>query len=180
MNAMVKYAALFFGALVVAAEVVLLLVPQHTEEGTVKVAASVTTGGKDSVMARTGGSNAVDNASLTGQQDTSQHAPPAASVMHDSVAFLRKQLESERQKVTALGSRMVQDTTRHGAPESNEIKTMAKLIDAMDALGAAKILRNLDDKEVKEILLSVKKRQAGKILGSLDPERAARIMKWEQ
>ena len=31
--------------------------------------------------------------------------------------------------------------------------------------------------EVKEILFAVKKRQAGKILSSLDPERAARIIR---
>jgi len=174
---MAKYAMLFIGAMLVAAEVVLLVVPHHSEEVAAKVASNIPQAGKDSTGIKADSIPPARNTIATVPKDTSKNAPPRPTGVRDSVAILRTQLEVERQKVAALGERIVPDTTRQDTTGIKERKTMAKLIDAMDALGAAKILRNMDDKEVKEILLSVKKRQAGKILGSLDPERAARIMK---
>ena len=91
--------------------------------------------------------------------------------------MLEAQLAAERKKVSALSEQHMPDTTRTDTSGTKERKVVAKLLEAMDAQGAAKILHKLDDKEIKEILFAVKKRQAGKILGSLDPEQAARIIK---
>jgi flagellar motility protein MotE (MotC chaperone) len=110
-------------------------------------------------------------------RDTAKEEPVASMELQDSIALLNSKLELERQKVASMVERATVDTTRKETEGSKDMKTMAKLLDAMDAQGAARILHNLDDKQVKEILLTVKKRQAGKILGSLDPERAARIMR---
>jgi flagellar motility protein MotE (MotC chaperone) len=54
---------------------------------------------------------------------------------------------------------------------------MARLFDGMKPEDAARIMKDLGDEHVKQILLSVKKRQAAKILSALDPDRAARILR---
>ena len=56
-------------------------------------------------------------------------------------------------------------------------KTTAKLIEAMNAEEAGKILKQMSDSEVKQVITKVKKKQAGKILANLDPDRAARILR---
>jgi flagellar motility protein MotE (MotC chaperone) len=56
-------------------------------------------------------------------------------------------------------------------------KTTAKLIETMNPEEAGKILRLMSDNEVKQVITKVKRKQAGKILANLEPERAARILR---
>ena len=58
----------------------------------------------------------------------------------------------------------------------DEMKSIAKLYDAMKPEDAAKILNKMNDKDVRVILLTIKKKQAAKILMHFDSQRAAQIL----
>jgi len=56
-------------------------------------------------------------------------------------------------------------------------KSVTKVLENMDPSSAARILSDFPDGDVKSYLLTMKKRQAAKILAALQPDRAARIMR---
>ena len=93
-------------------------------------------------------------------------------------------LVSER-KVSAVSAeplRMPMDSVLSAAPgadsaQNEQRKSMAKVLEAMDPASAARILNDFPDGDVKQIILTIRKRQAAKILAALDPDRAARIMR---
>jgi hypothetical protein len=58
-----------------------------------------------------------------------------------------------------------------------ERKKMVQIFEAMEAESAARILLNMSDAAVKQVLTTMKKRQSAKILAALQPEQAARILK---
>jgi len=107
--------------------------------------------------------------------------------LRDSLRTLELALEGEKQKAgrAATPQPVVAgehpDTPGVAVPQdparATERKSMAKVLESMQAENAARILKDLSDSEVKEILLVVKKRQAAKILAALEPDRAARIMR---
>ncbi len=59
--------------------------------------------------------------------------------------------------------------------ESERIAKLAKIYDGMKAQEIAAMMSNLDDETVVAILLRMSTRNAAKVLGILNPERAARI-----
>ncbi|HAP36504.1 MAG TPA: hypothetical protein DCQ28_11395 [Bacteroidetes bacterium] len=61
--------------------------------------------------------------------------------------------------------------------DSVDVKSQAKMLEAMGVDGAAKVMSTMNDKEVKAILPKLKKRTAAKILVSFDPIRAARLLR---
>jgi hypothetical protein len=102
----------------------------------------------------------------------------------DSVQSLRLALEDERKKSAVLAEqlRVTMDSTRMAiaAADSGHAETrksMAKVLEAMDPSSAARILKDYPDGDVKQMILTMKKRQAAKILAALEPDRAARIMR---
>jgi flagellar motility protein MotE (MotC chaperone) len=173
------YAGLFLASLLVSTELVLVLVPRQ------RASDAKTTVGKqekiasrqDTVAAQSTIAPSVHDSTRLAVADTIRKQPVETGALRDSVKLLSTKLAAAQDRVASLMSIPPADTTHPDTTRMKERKAMAKLVDAMDAQGAAKILRNMDDNEVKEILLAVKKRQAGKILSSLDPERAARIMR---
>jgi hypothetical protein len=108
--------------------------------------------------------------------------------LRDSLRALAATLASEKGKpgqpetpaaspVQATGGDSLRATVKPEPAKSAERNSMAKVLESMQAENAARILRDMSDSEVKEILLVVKKRQAAKILAALEPDRAARIMR---
>lgn len=61
--------------------------------------------------------------------------------------------------------------------DSTDWKSRAKFFDAMSIETATNILRTMNDKEVKQIIPYIKKRNAAKILALFEPDRAARIIR---
>ncbi len=55
-------------------------------------------------------------------------------------------------------------------------KDMAAAYQDMSPAAAAKIMANLDDKDIVFILSTVQKKQAARIMGALDPTRAAKLI----
>ena len=179
MKSNIVYAGLFLGSLLVAMEIVLLVVQHAPEQTELKTESTTATAAPpDSLAARVDRKVSKHDSLTTTSKDTVRvHEVVDSKGLRDSLALLEAQLAMEQKKVRALSSQVAADTSRSDTASTKEKKVVAKLLEAMDAQGAAKILHKLDDKEVKEILFAVKKRQAGKILGSFDPERAARIIR---
>ncbi|NUN69463.1 MAG: hypothetical protein HUU02_07095 [Bacteroidetes bacterium] len=61
--------------------------------------------------------------------------------------------------------------------DTTDWKSRAKLFEAMSVESASSILMTMNDKEVKQIIPHIKKRNAAKILALFDPDRAARIIR---
>lgn len=102
----------------------------------------------------------------------------------DSTIVLQLALQDERKKSAQLADqlRAVMDTSQKAiaAADSSQVeqrKSMAKVLENMDPTSAARILNDFPDGDIKTCLLTMKKRQAAKILAALQPDRAARIMR---
>ena len=108
--------------------------------------------------------------------------PPAGKP--DSTIVLQLALQDERNKSAHLADqlRAVMDSSRKAIAEADssqveQRKSMTKVLENMDPTSAARILNDFPDGDVKTCLLTMKKRQAAKILAALQPDRAARIMR---
>ena len=107
------------------------------------------------------------------------------SRLADSLRALSARVEAQKQTIAELQAKAQSPAPRDSiqAPpvsdstQAKNAKTFAKMLESMPAEQAVRILKGLDDKEVKAILLSVKKRQAAKILAALEPDRAARMIR---
>ncbi len=102
----------------------------------------------------------------------------------DSVQVLRLALEDECKRSATLAEqlRVTMDSTRKAIAVADSghaatRKSMAKVLESMDPSSAARILKDYPDGDVKQMILTMKKRQAAKILAALEPDRAARIMR---
>jgi len=102
----------------------------------------------------------------------------------DSTIVLQLALQDERKKSAQLADqlRAVMDSSQKAtaAADSSQVeqrKSMAKVLENMDPTSAARILKDFPDGDIKTCLLTMKKRQAAKILAALQPDRAARIMR---
>ena len=87
-----------------------------------------------------------------------------------------KRLIEERKKLEALRKRPVSEE------EEKEIKKFVKIVSKTPTDEAGAILNNVKPRLVAEILIRLKERQAGQILASMDPQKAAQvteiIMSW--
>ena len=97
---------------------------------------------------------------------------------------LQLALQDERKKSALLAEqlRAVMDSSQKASAAADSAqreqrKSMAKVLENMDPTSAARILNDFPDGDVKTCLLTMKKRQAAKILAALQPDRAARIMR---
>jgi len=114
--------------------------------------------------------------------DTTKNVQPATAV--DSTKVLQLALQEERKKSAQLADRLraVMDSSQKAlaAADSAQLeqrKSITKVLENMDPSSAARILSDFPDGDVKSYLLTMKKRQAAKILAALQPDRAARIMR---
>jgi flagellar motility protein MotE (MotC chaperone) len=115
-------------------------------------------------------------------RDSTHVGAPLTSV--DSTKVLQLALEDERKKSAQLADRLraVMDSSKMAvaaadSAQGEQRKSMTKVLENMDPTSAARILNDFPDGDVKTVLLTMKKRQAAKILAALQPDRAARIMR---
>jgi flagellar motility protein MotE (MotC chaperone) len=94
----------------------------------------------------------------------------------DSISQLSKSVSQLQQKNSDASNVIAQLQSQVNSWNNQRRKDLASAYNDMDASAAARIMKNLDDKDVIFILSSVQKKQAGKILGQLDPVRAAKLM----
>ena len=103
---------------------------------------------------------------------------------------LKKKLDSLEQQKILLDEREMQLTQKQAAAKkndpaqsqgstestgNNQFKRLAKIYAGMEAKKAATIMKSLDDNSVIIILSQMKPDQAGEIISSLDPQKAAKI-----
>jgi flagellar motility protein MotE (MotC chaperone) len=98
------------------------------------------------------------------------------SIKNDSIQQLNSTLTQLQRKSSDDNTVITQLQNQVSSWNSQRRKDLAGAYNDMDAGAAAKIMRNLDDKDIIFILSSVQKKQAAKILGELDPVRAAKLM----
>jgi flagellar motility protein MotE (MotC chaperone) len=145
---------------------------------------------KDSSGAKSPGSSlaTAQKSDSTAKGTSASASPKAGEASHlaDSIRTLISRIEEQQKTIAQLTEKVPQaggpDSTVKLSPADSvraakDSKTFAKMLESMPAEQAVRILKGLDDKEVKTVLLVVKKRQAAKILSVLDPERAARMMR---
>lgn len=121
----------------------------------------------------------------TGGADSLKPPLADASRLSDSIRTLQARLAEQEKTIAGLTEKTAraQKSDSSAKPvlsdsaRAKESKSFAKMLEAMPAEQAVRILKGLDDREVKAVLLTVKKRQAAKILSALDPDRAARMMR---
>ncbi len=92
-----------------------------------------------------------------------------------TAALMRSDSLTERLRTVMDSTRAVRAATDsvHGVQRA----AMAKVLEVMDPASAARILGDFPDGDVKQIIMTIKKKQAAKILAALQPDRAARIMR---
>ena len=100
----------------------------------------------------------------------------AVVVKSDSIALLLTALGSEEKKSKDLADQLKSASARQTLVQDQKRKELQKIYNTMDAESAARIVEKLSDQDIVDILLSVQKRQAAKILASLDPGRAAKLI----
>jgi hypothetical protein len=102
-------------------------------------------------------------------------SPPDTLLGVLTAALMRSDSLTERLR-TAMDSTRVSRAAAdsvHGAQRA----AMAKVLEAMDPVSAARILADFPDGDVKQIIFTIKRKQAAKILAALQPDRVARIMR---
>lgn len=68
------------------------------------------------------------------------------------------------------------DSTQTDTAKTQDVQDLVKLYDAMKPEDAARILAKQNDKEIRTIILHIKKKQAAKILANFNADRAAQIL----
>lgn len=124
----------------------------------------------------------MDSTSAGGRGPSTQREQPAPSQAPPSSALpvardLQTVPDTSAAKPGNPPDAAVRSDAESDSAASAQRKAMARLFDGMRPENAARILKDIDDDQVKQILLTVKKRQAAKILAALDPDRAARILR---
>ncbi len=115
------------------------------------------------------------NADSLAQQTKPDTSPIMQKV--DSKHLLKLELENQQKKFDELIRQSadiakISDSTKN----ANNIATV-KLLEAMSADNASRIIQQMEIEEAKIILKNMKKRQAAKILSLLEPEKAIELMK---
>ncbi|MGO9480992.1 MAG: MotE family protein [Candidatus Kryptoniota bacterium] len=102
------------------------------------------------------------NDSLAAKDDSIQH-------MNDTLTQLQKKNSDANTMIAQLQEQV-------NSWNSERRKELASAYNDMDPVVAAKIMKNLSDRDILFVLSSVQKKQAAKILAELDPARVAKLM----
>ncbi|HMK55604.1 MAG TPA: hypothetical protein VK448_03080 [Dissulfurispiraceae bacterium] len=104
-------------------------------------------------------------------------AKPATSIEEERLKILRADLQAQIEQLKKLRQEM--DAMQKGleGKRLEQFNKVVKMFEAMSAEEAAKAMEKLDDDTAAQILSSMKPRSSGKIMGQLDPARAAALSK---
>lgn len=108
--------------------------------------------------------------------------PGAAGAEVDSLRALRMQVRLEQEQLAAraaeLQTTIADWKTQQQARDTEAAKriaSLAKIYSTMKPEAAARVLVRLDDATFEQVVAKLDKRQAGKILALIDPDRLARL-----
>jgi len=189
MKSVVPYILMMTGTLIAALAIVFALYSLKPGLFGVSAPAAAPVAKKDTTAAPLAAADSTGKSDSTATQAAVTAAKPGDQVarLADSLHALQAAVESRDSAIARLKGSAGRGADSTAAPEAvsdsaraKQSKSFAKMIESMPAEQAVRILKGLDDREVKSILLSVKKRQAAKILSALDPDRAARMIRTVQ
>ncbi len=116
------------------------------------------------------------------QKDTVYANQQPDSVLIDSLksleSFLKQMQKSKANQTKVKQVEQPQTSTTKTKPDSSYIlwtKRTAKLYESMDPVQAAKIIQSYSDNVARDIIYSMRQKQAAEILSALNPETANRI-----
>ena len=123
------------------------------------------------------GTDAKSDSAVTSADSVATAENVAAAPPEQKISRQVKGTDSSRTALASDSLHRSSPTTSIDSVRIEERKSLAKVFEAMEPERAAKILKEIPDDQVREVILALKKRQAAKILGALEPTRAARIMR---
>ncbi|MFZ1081930.1 MAG: hypothetical protein WAO19_08390 [Candidatus Kryptoniota bacterium] len=106
---------------------------------------------------------------LAEKNDSLSARDDSISQMSNTLAQLQKKNSDDNTVIAQLQEQV-------NSWNSERRKELASAYNDMDPAVAAKIMKNLSDKDILFVLSSVQKKQAAKIIAALDPVRAAKLM----
>jgi len=129
---------------------------------------------------------AVPPAPRTPEVETAAAAPSPQVSAHgvpiDSLRVLRAQLGVEQERLAAQSAALRELLDQWAAAQaaaadetSERIAGLAKVYSTMKPEAAARVMVRLEDEVFEQVFRQLDKRQAGKILAFIDPERVARM-----
>jgi flagellar motility protein MotE (MotC chaperone) len=110
-------------------------------------------------------------------QEKRPETKAATSLEEERLKILRADLQAQIEQLKKLKQEMEVMQKGLEGKRQEQLTKIVKIYEAMAADEAAKALEKLDDDTAVQILSSLKARSAGKIMGQLDPARAAALSK---
>ncbi|HMK61489.1 MAG TPA: hypothetical protein VK452_10150 [Dissulfurispiraceae bacterium] len=118
----------------------------------------------------------VCNGSLSAE-DKKADSKPATSIEEERLKILRADLQAQIEQLKKLKQEMEALQKGLEGKRLEQFNKVVKMFESMSAEEAAKAMEKLDDDTASQILSSMKPRSSGKIMGQLDPSRAAALSK---
>ncbi|MGO9380211.1 MAG: MotE family protein [Dissulfurispiraceae bacterium] len=110
-------------------------------------------------------------------EDTKPEAKSGTSLEEERLKILKADLQAQIEQLKKLKQELEVMQKGFEGKRQEQLTKVVKMYEAMAAEDAAKALDKLDDDTAVQILSSLKARSAGKIMGQLDPARAAALSK---
>lgn len=100
-----------------------------------------------------------------------------SSIEEERLKILNADLLAKIDQLKKLKSEMEEITKGFEAKKKEQVGKVVKMFEAMPAEEAAKAISKLDDETAVQVLVSLKARSAGQILGNMDSDRVAVLSK---
>ena len=110
-------------------------------------------------------------------QEKKPEVKVATSLEEERLKILRADLQAQIEQLKKLKQELEVVQKGLEGKRQEQLTKLVKIYEAMAAEEAAKALEKLDDDTAVQLLSSLKARSAGKIMGQLDPARAAALSK---
>jgi flagellar motility protein MotE (MotC chaperone) len=104
-------------------------------------------------------------------------AASAVSLEEERLKILNADLQAKIEELKKLKTEMEATSKGLDAKKKEQLVRVVKMYEAMPAEEAAKAMAKLDDETAVQILVALKSRAAGQILGQMDPDRVAVLSK---
>ena len=110
-------------------------------------------------------------------QEKKPEVKSATSLEEERLKILRADLQAQIEQLKKLKQELEVMQKGLEGKRQEQLTKVVKIYEAMAAEDAAKAIEKLDDDTAVQILSSLKARSAGKIMGQLDPAKAAELSK---
>ena len=110
-------------------------------------------------------------------QEKKPEVKAATSLEEERLKILRADLQAQIEQLKKLKQELEVMQKGLEGKRQEQLTKVVKIYEAMAAEDAAKAIEKLDDDTAVQILSSLKARSAGKIMGQLDPAKAAALSK---